>query len=62
VLKFEHANGNEVTWSIPNLQTGKPAEIDRRFFDAPKAPPGWKLVAGDTRPREPTVRPSGGGK
>jgi TIGR03009 family protein len=41
-LWFEHSNGNEITWDIPRLQSG--ASIDRRVFDAPKPPPGWKLV------------------
>jgi TIGR03009 family protein len=42
-LWFEHGNGNETTWDIPRLQAG--AALDRRNFDAPKPPPGWKLVA-----------------
>jgi TIGR03009 family protein len=41
-LWFEHANGNEIQWDIPKLENG--ASIDRRVFDAPKPPPGWKLV------------------
>lgn len=41
-LWFEHPNGNEVTWDIPNLRTG--VSLDRRMFDAPRTPPGWKLV------------------
>ncbi len=41
-LWFEHANGNEITWDIPQLRSG--VSIDRRSFDAPKPPPGWKLV------------------
>jgi TIGR03009 family protein len=57
-LWFEHANGNEITWDIPKLQSG--VSIDRRVFDAPKAPAGWQLVpvsraAGNTPPR--VVRP-----
>lgn len=54
-LWFEHANRSEVMWDIPNLQVGM--ALDRRAFDAPKAPPGWKLVAGEKRP--PVVRPAG---
>ena len=41
-LWFEHANGNEVTWDIPQLKSG--VTVDRRFFDKPTLPPGWKLV------------------
>jgi TIGR03009 family protein len=41
-LWFEHANGNEVTWDIPRLQSG--VSLDRRTFDAPKPPRDWKLV------------------
>jgi TIGR03009 family protein len=55
-LWFEHANGNEVKWDIPNLQTNM--KLERRYFDAPKAPEGWKLVAGETRPQPHTVRPA----
>jgi len=40
-LWFEHVNGNEVTWDIPQLRSG--VEIDRRLFDQPRVPPGWKL-------------------
>lgn len=46
-LWFEHANRSEVTWDIPNLQVGM--DVPRRYFDAPQAPPGWRLVAGETR-------------
>ncbi len=61
-LWFEHANRSTVTWDIPNLQVGM--ALDRRVFDAPQAPPGWKLVPGENRnnqiarPANPT--PSGG--
>jgi TIGR03009 family protein len=41
-LWFEHANGNEVTWDIPSLKAGVP--LERRAFDAPPVPAGWKLV------------------
>jgi TIGR03009 family protein len=56
-LWFEHANGNEVMWDIPNVRTD--IKLERRYFDAPKAPDGWKLVPvsreAQTQPR--TVRP-----
>lgn len=42
-LWFEHANGNEIIWDIPRLQSG--VAIDRRLFDAPKVPQGWKFQA-----------------
>lgn len=41
-LWFEHSNGNEVTWDVPKVQT--PVKLERRDFDAPKTPDGWKLV------------------
>jgi len=41
-LWFEHPNGNEVTWDIPRIQSGM--RLERRYFDAPQPPPGWKLV------------------
>jgi TIGR03009 family protein len=53
-LWFEHANRSEVMWDIPNLNVGM--ALDRRAFDAPKAPPGWKVVAGENRVQ--TVRPA----
>jgi TIGR03009 family protein len=46
-LWFEHANRSEVLWDIPNLQIGM--ALERRTFDAPQAPPGWKLVPGEDR-------------
>ena len=55
-LWFEHANGNEVMWDIPNLRTD--VKLDRRAFDAPKAPPGWKMVPGQTEPQPRTIRPA----
>ncbi len=58
-LWFQHANGNEVKWDIPNLQTNM--KLDRRYFDEPKAPAGWKIVAGETRPQPRTVRPAAPG-
>ena len=56
-LWFEHANRSEVMWDIPNLQVGM--ALDRRAFDAPQAPKGWKIVAGENRssgrsPPQPT--------
>jgi TIGR03009 family protein len=57
-LWFEHANRSEVMWDIPNLQVGM--ALDRRAFDAPQAPKGWKIVAGENR-SQPTVRPSNPG-
>jgi TIGR03009 family protein len=41
-LWFEQNNGSEITWDIPRLQSG--AAINRRIFDAPQPPSGWKLV------------------
>lgn len=42
-LWFEHANGNEIIWDIPRLQSG--VALDRRAFDTPKVPQGWKFQA-----------------
>jgi TIGR03009 family protein len=41
-LWFERGNSNETTWDVPALKTG--VSLDRRNFDAPKPPAGWKLV------------------
>jgi len=50
-LWFKNVNGGEVTWDIPRLQSG--VAIDRRVFDMPAIPAGWKLV--------PITRPPAGG-
>jgi TIGR03009 family protein len=54
-LWFEHANKSEVMWDIPNLQVGM--RLERKYFDAPTAPPGWKTVAGASRGQ--VARPAG---
>jgi TIGR03009 family protein len=58
-LWFEHANGNEVTWDIPVLRND--LKLDRRAFDAPKPPEGWKLVpvSRESQQQPRTVRPLG---
>lgn len=38
---FESTNGDEVTWDIPRIQSG--VRLDRRQFDRPRVPKGWKL-------------------
>ena len=48
-LWFEEANGNEITWDIPRIQQG--LSLDRRIFDTPRTPAGWKLV-----PISPTAK------
>jgi TIGR03009 family protein len=59
-LWFEHANGNEVMWDVPDLR--KDTGIDRRAFDAPKTPAGWKFVPvnRETQSQPPIIRPSSG--
>jgi TIGR03009 family protein len=56
-LWFEQPNGSETTWDIPRIQSG--AELDRRLFDPPQTPPGWRMVnvpkQAETQPR--VVRP-----
>jgi TIGR03009 family protein len=61
-LWFKHVNGSEVTWDIPRLETG--VTLDRRYFDKPTPPAGWKLVpvntkASATAPPPRVARPSG---
>jgi TIGR03009 family protein len=41
-LWFEQPNGNEVLWDIPSVRSG--VALERRLFDAPATPAGWKLV------------------
>lgn len=55
-LWFRHGNRTEILWDIPNLKVG--ANVPRQWFDAPQAPPGWKLVSGENR-RQPVARPAG---
>jgi TIGR03009 family protein len=56
-LWFEHPDGGEVVWDIPRIQSG--AELNRRLFDPPQTPPGWRVTTG-ARANEapaPTIRP-----
>jgi TIGR03009 family protein len=56
-LWFEHPDGGEVVWDIPRIQSG--AELNRRMFDPPQTPPGWRVTTG-ARANEapaPTIRP-----
>jgi TIGR03009 family protein len=60
-LWFAHRNGGETTWDIPRLQNG--AALDRRLFDAPQEPPGWRKVVVQPppqgeRPQPRVIRPS----
>jgi TIGR03009 family protein len=58
-LWFEQPSGNEVLWDIPTIRSG--VRLERRTFDAPTTPPGWKLVpVSRTAPAAPprVVRPS----
>jgi TIGR03009 family protein len=41
-LMFEEANKNTVLWDLPRAEV--PKNIDPRYFDAPRADPGWKIV------------------
>ena len=59
-LWFEQPNKTETTWDVlqinPNDKT-----IDRREFDAPAPPPGWKVVQAPKDAESPprVARPSG---
>jgi TIGR03009 family protein len=52
-LWFLSANGDEVLWDIP--RSGSGVRLDRRLFDKPQAPPGWRVTAmqkaAETQPR-----------
>ena len=41
-LWFEHANGNSVTWDIPEMTTDQ--NLKPQDFTPPKAPEGWETV------------------
>jgi TIGR03009 family protein len=58
-LWFEHPDGNETTWDIPRIDNRAP--IDRRWFDAPQEPAGWKkvMVPRDNQIKPRVIRPSG---
>jgi TIGR03009 family protein len=43
-LWFETPNGNETTWDIPAINKNVP--LERKYFDKPDVPQGWKLVPG----------------
>jgi TIGR03009 family protein len=43
-LWFETPNGNETTWDIPTIN--KNVTLERRLFDKPELPAGWKMVPG----------------
>src|SRR5262245_38099413 len=43
-LWLRPANGDETTWDIPQVKSG--VALDRREFQAPEAPKGWKMVQG----------------
>jgi len=57
-LWFRHPNKNEVTWDVPAIRTD--VRLDRASFDAPRPPPGWKLVPVTRAPNPPprVVRPN----
>ncbi len=54
-LWFVTPNGSEVTWDIPAIRAG--VQLDRRQFDKPEVPAGWRMVMGqpnkDLQPRMP---------
>lgn len=58
-LEFTQANGDDVTWDIPKLSSG--VRFNRKAFDAPRTPDGWKLVpvSRESQRNPRVVRPSG---
>lgn len=52
-LWFESANGDEVLWDIPRLQSG--ARLDRRLFDKPEPPRDWRMTL--QKPVDPQPQP-----
>ena len=51
-LWFEHPNAGQVIWDIPTIQSGVP--LQKITFATPKAPPGWKMVPGQSAPQRLT--------
>ena len=56
-LWFEKSNGDEVTWDLPRLDPGAP--VDRREFDPPSVPQGWRVLEEAVKPSvaAPPVQP-----
>jgi TIGR03009 family protein len=57
-LWFEQPNGNQVVWGIPRIDPR--AKVNPADFDAPKPPPGWRLIPVE-RPLDPpptAIRPA----
>jgi len=61
-LWFEKSNGDEVTWDLPKLDPGLP--IDRREFDPPGLPQGWRVLQETVKPGavSPSTQPVGNGQ
>ena len=59
-LWFEQANSTETTWDVLQINSNDKT-IDRREFDAPTPPPGWKMVNAPKDAKSPPrmARPSG---
>ena len=60
-LWFEQPNNAETTWDVLQINNND-RTIDRREFDAPAPPPGWKMVSAAKDAESPprVARPSGG--
>jgi TIGR03009 family protein len=59
LLWFEQGDGREVTWDIPRIQNN--ANLDRKLFDPPQEPEGWRKVLVPRQSEAPpprVVRPS----
>ena len=59
-LWFEQPNSTETTWDVLQLNNNDKT-IDRREFDAPAPPPGWKVVNAPKDAESPprVARPNG---
>ncbi len=57
-LWFETPNKSEILWDITEINDK--AKLERKDFDAPKPPPGWKLVPVDRNSELPPriIRPN----
>jgi TIGR03009 family protein len=56
-LWFRQNNGDEVTWDLPSIS--KNAKIDRKYFEKPELPKGWKFDEIKKEPKPSVIRPSG---
>lgn len=54
MLWFQQSKDSTVTWRIPAIKGG--VQVDPVMFEAPKPPPGWKMVVAPQAPGGTVIR------